>query len=384
MSEVSGGTQTDGGHHTARNFIIDLQPKRPGANRTAACRGCRVSFEPGELRACPVARKKARGGWYVHLHFVQGGWQPDDRMQADDLIWQSHAHEFASRGVQPTPIEAVEVPDADMTDANGSVAAGTPVEDPAIAPRHPTTDSSGSGDKVCFEENVLRSLDWWDNIDVPGAIKQKPVPTWEGAHASLEQGIEEGKLSILKLIWQKDGRWLIAWKLLLMYDRLLYARTPAKLRPEGVTATQHRKNVVASRLRRLWRGEWQSLWDEAHIMARAMPSEEPEEAEGLAKIVARIEALGAAQEWGKALKAIDNSNILATAPCHLTELESKLPPERVRGLIGRDVDPALHSESWDDVTRAVKKLCRRLPRKSGPSLDGSRFEHWSAPATLSA
>ena len=208
--------------------------------------------------------------------------------------------------------------------------------------------------------------------------------TWEGAHPSLEQGLEEGKLPIMKMIQQKDDKWTTGWKLLLLYDRLMFARMPAKLRPQEVTATQYRKNIVASGLRRFWRGEWQSLWDEAHITARAVPSDELEGAEELAKVVARIEALGAAQEWGKALKAVDSGNILGTAPCHLTELESKFPPEQVRGLTGRHVDPDAHPEFWDEVARAVKKSCRRLPRKSGPSLDGSRFEHWRAPAALSA
>ena len=126
---------------------------------------------------------------------------------------------------------------------------------------------------------------------------------------------------------------------MLLYDRLMYARMPAKLRPEEVTATQYRKNTVASRIRRFWCGEWQSLWDEAHITARTVPSDEPEEAEELSKLVARVETLGAAQEWGKALKAVDNSNILATAPHHLAELASKFPPEQVCGLIERYADP---------------------------------------------
>eukprot|EP00959_Pyramimonas_sp_CCMP1952_P374733 7848116-Pyramimonas_sp.AAC.1 len=103
----------------------------------------------------------------------------------------------------------------------------------------------------------------------------------------------------------------------MLFDRLLYARMPAKLRPQDVTATQWRKRVVVDRLRLFWRGDWKALWDEVHITCRANFSDEPPEDDDLKRLVARIEALGAANEWSKACKAAVGSALLVTDPNEL-------------------------------------------------------------------
>ena len=223
--------------HKGRKFIIDLQPKRSGGNRTAACRGCRTSFEPGEIRVCPLSKKKSRGGWYVHLDCVHSGWQADDRAQAEDAIVHSHAQELGSRGVQVSPaIAAAESQDAQMGDASELAAPANQTGGSSSTPRHRASDESGGN--AGFEGNVLHNLEWWANVDVTKAIRCNAVRTWEGAHPSLEQSLEEAKLAILKLIKQRDDNWETAWRLLLLYDRLMYARMPAKLRPQGISATQ--------------------------------------------------------------------------------------------------------------------------------------------------
>ena len=155
MSEFSEGTMQDQAPQSSegyrgRRFIIDLQPNRPGANRTASCRGCRVAFEAGEMRACPFAKKKARGGWYVHLDCVHGGWQAEGRAQTEDTIVQSHGHSLTTRGVQLISAAAAsETPDPEMPDAPVMGDAVMQVAGPAGSSAPLTGQDNGA--KNCFE-----------------------------------------------------------------------------------------------------------------------------------------------------------------------------------------------------------------------------------------
>eukprot|EP00969_Alexandrium_andersonii_P019299 842659-Alexandrium_andersonii.AAC.1 len=79
-------------------------------------------------------------------------------------------------------------------------------------------------------------------------------------------------------------------------DRLLFARLPAEHRPSDVTATQFRRSVIADRLRRFWRGQWQQLWDEVRLFSQATNFNEDELDGGrsVKRKVARVAALLAA------------------------------------------------------------------------------------------
>ena len=141
---------------------------------------------------------------------------------------------------------------------------------------------------------------------------------------------------------------------------------------------------MVERLRLFWRGDWKALWDEAHITCRARPSDEPVEDDNLKRIVARIEALGAANEWGKAYKAAVGSNVLVTNPEELSNIEDKFPAESIRRPSAKVVPLEAHATFWEDVAKQVRRDCKRLPRKSGLALDGSRFEHWASASADSA
>ncbi|CAK0790897.1 unnamed protein product [Prorocentrum cordatum] len=241
----------------------------------------------------------------------------------------------------------------------------------------PQTDPPELLDRGPFEENILRNLDWWDLVDVEQALLCT-VRTWEGAHPSLDHSLEEAKGAVLKCAAEAGPDRERGWRLLMLFDRLLYARMPAKLRPQDVTATQWRKRVVVDRLRLFWRGDWKALWDEVHITCRANFSDEPSEDDDLKRLVARIEALGAANEWSKAHKAAVGSALLVTDPNEPDNVKGKFPPEQVRRPEPKVGNVDEHKDFWEAVGRQVQRDCKRLPRKAGPSLDGSRFEHWAS------
>ena len=114
---------------------------------------------------------------------MQGGWQAEDRAQAEDAVAQSHAHELAIRGVQII--------------STAAAAAGKPTDVQMKDNMGPTLQSEGSvstsaaglvsanlDGKDCFEGNVLRNLAWRASIDVTAAMKRQlggspPVPGTE-------------------------------------------------------------------------------------------------------------------------------------------------------------------------------------------------------------
>ena len=98
-------------------------------------------------------------------------------------------------------------------------------------------------------------MDWSHKADIEKALLMT-VRTWEAAHPSLEQGLEEAKGALLKCSVEPGPNRDRAWKLLMIFDRLMYARLPAKQRSEDDSATQFRKRAVIERLRLFWRGDW--------------------------------------------------------------------------------------------------------------------------------
>ena len=313
-------------------------------------------FNRGDLRVMPKDKEHLKNRWCLHLDRIHDGIRSGDTFNQLVQISSCNAARLQEAG---TSVQTSPIPDVDMVCKQPS----------EVKPQKNNV----------FEENSLRNMTWWNEVDVAIAIKGCTVHTWEGAHPALEAGLEEAKLAVLQMVITNtnvDSR--RAWKLLLMFDRLMYARMPAKARPKDVTATQYRKSVVTDRLRRFWRGEWQSLWDESHVTARALPSEQQHGEEDLRQLAARIESLGAANEWGKAMKAVQSNAPLITDPGRIAELQSKFPKERCQALQPREADPADHEDFWSEVDQQARKLCKRLPRKAGPAWDGSRFEHWTA------
>lgn len=336
---------------SSRQFNVDEQPLR---GKAAVCRACRQFFDRGDLRIVQKEKAHLKNGWYLHLDCIHDGIRHDDTF---DQITQISSSNMAR-------LQEV-----------GGYARNTPCLDDDMGHAQPGTLQLQRAS--VFEDNTLRNMSWWSDVDVVAAITGCTVHTWEGAHPSLEAGLEEAKLAVLQMVVASaDSENIAAWKLLMLIDRLMYARIPAKLRPKDVSATQFRKRAVANRLRRFWRGEWQSLWDEARITARALPTEQPTGEEDLRQLVKRIESLGAANEWGKALKAVQSNTPLITDAGRIGELRSKFPKEMCQPLQPKETNPADHESFWSEVAEQVRKFCKRLPRKTGPAWDGSRFEHW--------
>ena len=95
-----------------------------------------------------------------------------------------------------------------------------------------------------------------------------------------------------------------------------------------------------------------------------------------------MEALTAAGEWQKALQRAVSKTPLCDDVGRLGEIRSKFPgppaqeppaPAPVPGVVNRALP------FWSDLAEQFEKTVRKLPRRSGPGMDGSRFEHWSWP-----
>ena len=134
------------------------------------------------------------------------------------------------------------------------------------------------------------------------------------------------------------------WKALLMIDRLLFACPP--LKSGGISATRQLRNRVVERTRVVWRGQWQDLIEDANVMCAVEPragAGEADKAAELKKTAGRVEAMLAAGEQGRALKAATGATSLVTDTSAIPLINTLFPPEARTGA------PSTPDGGGDDV-----------------------------------
>ena len=82
-----------------------------------------------------------------------------------------------------------------------------------------------------------------------------------------------------------------------------------------------------------------------------------------------------AGEVPRALKAATTTTALCTEKKYIPEVRALFPKEKI-GKVEVNRVPAADSPLWEKLEKQLLQDLRRLPRKAGPAMDGSRFEHW--------
>ena len=97
--------------------------------------------------------------------------------------------------------------------------------------------------------------------------------------------------------------------------------------------------------------------------------------EAQARVADRIEAMVEAGELQRALKTATSTTPLCAQRKHSPEVAKLFPDEKIRA-----VEPlagtAPDSELWGRLEKQIQRDMKRMARKAGPAMDGSRFEHW--------
>lgn len=339
-----------------RRFVVDAQPRR---KNVASCRCCREPFAVGDLRCAPKAKASCGGGWFVHVECIADGLRLDDTVEHPGLTQDQARNLRARLGPARTPTLG---------------ATRTPLR-PRDAAAVATADASQLPESGPFEDNVLRNLQWWDAVDLRAALQNR-VPTWEAAHPSQAVALVEAKTAVMSLALGDGAQHERAWRLLLLMDRLIFAKPASHVQPDKVTATQFRRQTVARRLRLFWRGDWQALWEEAHVSSQAARSDGARDEWSASAIADRVAVLLNSGEASRAIKEAVGSTPVRTDAAALPLLRDKFPAPTRPPLIPSTVDPQEHAAFWNRVADRVRKVVKKLPKKSGPALGGSRFEHW--------
>ena len=84
----------------------------------------------------------------------------------------------------------------------------------------------------------------------------------------------------------------------------------------------------------------------------------------------------AAGEQGRTLNAATGATSLITDTSAIPLIKKLSPPEARTGAPSTPDGGGDDAAFWDALSKQVQKDVHHLPRKTGPGLDGSRFEHW--------
>ena len=228
---------------------------------------------------------------------------------------------------------------------------------------HPDTVNSGPVNVVAPQHAFPRSLvnlAWWDNIDVAEMLSIQ-VLTHPRIPAAMRVACWEARCAVNRQATAHDHEdHAPPWKLLLALDRLLFWRSQ---RAKG-RDTRPRK-CAASLSRRLawfWAGEWQMLWDAAHIQCECGSSRAP--TPSLKRQAARIERMMTEGQVSQAVIGLLAKWTPSVAFSRSVTVMS-WPQWRLRRI-----------QLWLSVcTEALIASCGGYPL-AWPGLDGSRFEFW--------
>ena len=156
-----------------RKFKIDEQP---GKGKAAVCKSCREAFSRGCLRAVPSEKKSKRNAWFLHLDCIDGGVHPNDtfytqtRLSEESMTMITSSYGAKIQLGTPAADAADDAQDVAMPPSSAAA--------PALAPAPPAAQQ--------FEENILRHMEYWHDVDAAAAVRGYSVRTWEGAHPALE------------------------------------------------------------------------------------------------------------------------------------------------------------------------------------------------------
>ena len=353
----------------ARTFMADTQPKR---RKKACCRQCREPFEEGEMRLTLRQKASSGGGWFLHSQCILDGLQATDTIIGTEVISEADRQQLQGLNVKiPTPDTSLDIdpPSAlplDVDDTAYDVAKA--VEEQRVQAAEENIMNKG-------EANVLQNMEWWSSADILKMLKI-PVRTMEAPPRDLEAATEEAKLAVARHVVM-HGTDEAGWKLLIMMDRFLFA-IPPMTEDRSESNTMQARRLVTDRLRHFWNGEWQELAEDANIYCEAaVASREKAEdtPEGKKKLAARIEEMVMAGEVPRALKTATTTAALCAEKKFIPEVRALFPKEKI-GKVEINREPAQDSDLWERLEKQMLRDLRSLPRKAGPAMDGSRFEHW--------
>eukprot|EP00969_Alexandrium_andersonii_P201604 8907275-Alexandrium_andersonii.AAC.1 len=231
--------------------------------------------------------------------------------------------------------------------------------------------TAGLAETDQFERNVLRNVEWWESLDMGDALGSC-VPTWDRVPQDTVAAIEELKAAVIKACLAADGRTTGVWKLLLLLDRLLFAKRTVDT-DSATSANKQSREAVLERIRWAWRGDWGLLWDDAHCLAssaggRTRDGDAADEGDALKTTAKRIEALVAAGEWQKAAAMVSAAAPLCTDEARTGDIEQKFPsrpagqalptaPALPTGAGGGGVLDA-QPEFWGRIRSRTKRMLR--------------------------
>ena len=160
-----------------------------------------------------------------------------------------------------------------------------------------------------------------------------------------------------------------AGKLLTFLDRLVLHA------PRSTRGGKQRKGLgqlVTSRLRLAWRGDWAALWREAAAAGQSAPvragraptSEEDARA---------IHGLVRDGLLGKALSRVMARGAVASGPQVVESLRELFPSAALPMIDGH---PPVADDDRERLLEGARQSLDHYPARSGPGPNGARFEHW--------
>ena len=350
-----------------RSWVASLQPR---SRRRAACRSCRNSFNPEELRITPQKYATTRS-WYYHWHCVHDGIAPQDIVNDDAL------DDNAKKELRSMPRGQAGPTDAGILANLATATTGDTMDtDDGISTMDLLTADPVPHD---FTDNQLRSMEWWDDMDWRSAA-QAHVPTWEAIPDEVRDAVAEAREVVLQEYLSAstpDAREQ-HWRLAQFMDRLLFWRA------SKTAETGDRAEMVVARLHLFWRGAWDELWAAAHpgpqennVLKRGRGQKQTLEAR-----VERIEEFVSMGQIGKAMRIIDEKLPLIDDHVRLPQFAALFPPAPSSDHViapgaWAAIPPA--NLDWEAIRAAIGKTLDTLPRRVAPGLTGSRYEHWQPP-----
>lgn len=197
-----------------------------------------------------------------------------------------------------------------------------------------------------------------------------PMRTTEAPPKDLAAVTEEAKLAFARYVVM-HGTAEASLKLLIMMDRFLFD-VPPKTADTGESNNAQASKLVTDGLRHFWSGEWQELAEDANIHCEAM--------------AASREAEDTPAAPRKGSPSASRRPLRRRRPCAPRRSTSprceRSSPWRtlVRSRYQRGADGGFR-ELWKRLEAQMVRDLRSLPRKSGPAMGSSKFEHWMGDIT---